>query len=206
MNEIEIIIAGTVCNAVSIKHDKLKLLGLVDNLDEFYSSVDLVINPLLFGTGLKIKSAEALAYGVPILSSVVGFEGIGSDSTYHKTTNSLEMVKLIDRLYEDTDELQSLAMTSKKIFQRYENDIFHNIDTILRKQKPKKFQEDKRVLTLYRELQIQRLESITSRGAEYAKLMKKIADICKESTFRHPLRKIKAYKEMLETYHFFRKQ
>jgi glycosyltransferase involved in cell wall biosynthesis len=205
-NNMEIVIAGTVCNAIHVQHDKLTLLGLVDNLDDFYGNIDLVVNPLLFGTGLKIKSAEALAYGMPILSSAVGFEGIDSDSVYHKTANSLEMVKLIDKLYEDPVELQALARASKEIFRNYENEVFHNIDTILHLQKAKNIKEDKRVLELYRDLQMQRLASVTSRGAEYIELMKKIADICNESTLRHPFRKLKAYKKMLETYHFFRKQ
>lgn len=62
--EAELIIGGTVCEKIDgKKYQNVKLLGRVDSLDEYYSHGDIVINPVFQGTGLKIKTFEALSYG-----------------------------------------------------------------------------------------------------------------------------------------------
>ena len=55
----------------------VKLGGMVRDVDEFYDNVDAVVNPQYFSTGLKIKIAEALAYGAPLISHRHSFEGFG---------------------------------------------------------------------------------------------------------------------------------
>ncbi len=51
--------------------------GHVDRVDEFYESVDCVVNAQYFSTGLKIKVAEALAYHAPLICHRHSFEGFG---------------------------------------------------------------------------------------------------------------------------------
>ena len=50
--------------------------GHVPNLMDFYGSARAVISPVRFGSGVKIKTVEALQYGVPVVSTEVGAEGI----------------------------------------------------------------------------------------------------------------------------------
>ena len=52
-------------------------LGNVDDLSEIYGKVRIAIIPLRSGRGLKGKLAEALAYGIPIITTSVGAEGFG---------------------------------------------------------------------------------------------------------------------------------
>jgi glycosyltransferase involved in cell wall biosynthesis len=51
-------------------------LGWVDDVASFYGSVNVVVVPLLSGTGVSIKTLEAAAYGVPIVSTSVGVRGL----------------------------------------------------------------------------------------------------------------------------------
>ncbi len=48
----------------------------VGRIADFYAQVDVVINPVRFGTGLKIKNVEALAYGRPVVTTPAGKAGI----------------------------------------------------------------------------------------------------------------------------------
>ena len=48
---------------------RLITLGTVSNLEDFYSQIDGVISPIRIGTGLKIKTIEALAYHRPVLAT-----------------------------------------------------------------------------------------------------------------------------------------
>lgn len=62
--EAKLLIAGTVCEKVNNKNlQNIELLGKVDSLDSFYQQGDVVINPVFQGTGLKIKTFEALSFG-----------------------------------------------------------------------------------------------------------------------------------------------
>jgi len=50
--------------------------GFVNDLPGFYASVDLALNPMVGGTGLKIKTVEPLAYGCPVLATQAGIHGL----------------------------------------------------------------------------------------------------------------------------------
>jgi glycosyltransferase involved in cell wall biosynthesis len=50
--------------------------GYVDDLDSVFSEACAMIVPLLFGSGVKIKTLEAIARGLPVISTTYGIEGI----------------------------------------------------------------------------------------------------------------------------------
>ncbi len=54
---------------------KIKLLGTVEDIDEYYYKSDLVITPIFEGGGMKVKTAEALMFGKFIIGSKESFEG-----------------------------------------------------------------------------------------------------------------------------------
>jgi glycosyltransferase involved in cell wall biosynthesis len=58
--------------------DGVKLHGFVDSLEDAYSQIDIVINPVRFGAGLKIKSVEAIASGLPLVATIEGARGLAS--------------------------------------------------------------------------------------------------------------------------------
>ncbi len=86
-HRFELVVGGSICEFVKRKIESLtpaqnlglRLLGRVDDLPTFYNSVDLVINPVKFGTGLKIKTAESLAFGLPVLTTPAGTAGLTDD-------------------------------------------------------------------------------------------------------------------------------
>jgi GT2 family glycosyltransferase len=55
---------------------QLELTGFVPDLAELYAAVRVVIAPIRFGAGVKIKTLEALQYGVPVVTTTIGAEGI----------------------------------------------------------------------------------------------------------------------------------
>lgn len=75
--QVELVIAGAICETIQGRVDQLnlqhagrvRLLGGVDNLLDFYREIDVAINPVQFGTGLKVKTVEALAHGIPVLTT-----------------------------------------------------------------------------------------------------------------------------------------
>jgi glycosyltransferase involved in cell wall biosynthesis len=61
------------------KFDQVKFLGHVENIEPEYAQAAVVINPSWIGTGLKIKSVEALARGKPLVSTRKGVEGLNEN-------------------------------------------------------------------------------------------------------------------------------
>jgi len=59
----------------------VSFLGLVDTLTPLYASSEIVISPLTFGSGLKIKLVEALAHGKAVVATTVTIQGVEHECT-----------------------------------------------------------------------------------------------------------------------------
>jgi succinoglycan biosynthesis protein ExoO len=55
--------------------------GLVPSLEPYYARAAVVINPVPYGTGLKIKTVEALCLGKAVVATPAGARGLGEDCT-----------------------------------------------------------------------------------------------------------------------------
>ena len=73
-------IYGTICYEQTViqRCPNLHFMGTVAELPQFYQKIDIVMCPILYGAGLKIKCVEALAYGVPLVTTSVGAQGLMS--------------------------------------------------------------------------------------------------------------------------------
>jgi len=132
---IQIILAGNICSTIELTSPSIVKRGIIPDLKSFYEEVDLIINPLLFGTGLKIKSVEALSYGVPIVSTKIGFEGISSSERYHQLDTMDEMILSIHEIYRFPEKLEYLSRLSRTQFEAYEQLTERTIEDIFNKEK-----------------------------------------------------------------------
>jgi glycosyltransferase involved in cell wall biosynthesis len=70
-------LGGSICRRLkNMPDDNIENIGYVEHLSDFYSSVDIAINPVFSGGGLKIKNVESLAFGVPLITTLVGAQGM----------------------------------------------------------------------------------------------------------------------------------
>jgi polysaccharide biosynthesis protein PslH len=58
--------------------DSVVALGQMKSLVSAYASAAVVINPITFGTGLPVKTIEALSHGKPLVATAAGVRGLGS--------------------------------------------------------------------------------------------------------------------------------
>src|SRR5690606_23045427 len=75
----------------------LTLLGPVADADELYAGVDLVLNPHEGGTGLKIKTVEALARGRPVIGTAEAFAGLAAEAPFHMAPDAAALAPLVLR-------------------------------------------------------------------------------------------------------------
>lgn len=69
-------VVGKLANHLQTDDERVQLAGWVLDLDEEYRKAAVVINPTLAGTGLKIKSVEALCRAKPFVGTPNSMEGI----------------------------------------------------------------------------------------------------------------------------------
>lgn len=61
----------------NLSDDRIKLIGTCQDLNDWYCSSDIVVGPILSGSGMKTKVAEALMFGRPFVGTdeaLVGYE------------------------------------------------------------------------------------------------------------------------------------
>lgn len=70
-------ICGYISRAFKARqYNNVHFHGYVENMEPFYAKADIVVNPIWIGTGLKIKTVEALARGKVLVTTQKGIEGM----------------------------------------------------------------------------------------------------------------------------------
>jgi glycosyltransferase involved in cell wall biosynthesis len=68
---------------LALSSDRIHVTGTVDDVRPFYASATAVVVPLRSGSGTRIKILEAMAAGVPVVSTKLGAEGIDIEDGLH---------------------------------------------------------------------------------------------------------------------------
>ena len=73
-----LLVAGTVGRFAKplLRPEHGCVLGWIDDVSTFYDQVEVVLVPLLTGTGVSIKTIEAAAHGAAIVTTTVGMRGL----------------------------------------------------------------------------------------------------------------------------------
>jgi glycosyltransferase involved in cell wall biosynthesis len=74
--DAELRVVGAVGDSAEVASPGIRILGRVDDVGAAYAEARVVINPAVAGTGVKIKTVEALCHFRPIVLWPSGVEGI----------------------------------------------------------------------------------------------------------------------------------
>lgn len=102
--------------------------GPISNIEDFYNDVDLVIIPITFGTGINVKMVQAMAFGVPVISTECGIKGMLSDVELHHCKDITELVNGIYEIYRNPTKLNFLAHASEQCYDRFLSNATINFD------------------------------------------------------------------------------
>ena len=106
---------------VGKKYEDIIVTGGVPSIDPYYKKCDLFINAVFSGGGLNIKLVEAMAKGIPVLSSIYGCRG-----TKLRETNAVEifcdeneLVQKVEDLLENPSKRIKLVKEAKEFCHEY---------------------------------------------------------------------------------------
>lgn len=117
------VIAGPVYNRLSGKIPESFLIGQVEYVERFYEQIDVLVNPVHFGGGLKIKNVESLGFGCPVLTTSLGAEGIeaGEDDGLFVVDEAGDYALILERLAGDRDYYHACSRAAVRFAERHFN-------------------------------------------------------------------------------------
>lgn len=115
---VELIIGGSICNTLKNTNlpSNVKLLGFIGSPAEFYSLGDIAINPVSEGTGLKIKTFEAVAFDKVAIVHPHSMNGIyvNKDVPVLAATSTEEWVSYLSLLWSNVSEIRRIKDCNRR--------------------------------------------------------------------------------------------
>lgn len=124
----QLYVAGTVCRAFDEPIAGVEFAGLVPDLGVAYADAGVVISPLTFGSGLKIKLIEAMAQGKAIVATPITLQGVEQycEQAVHCTSLPSEFAHMVaDLLGARSEREQSGARALAVVRENFATEPVH---------------------------------------------------------------------------------
>lgn len=105
-----------------LERKNVKIIGTVEDLSLYYSQNCAMVMPILYGDGMKIKTAEAMMFGKTIIASdeaLEGYDVTGINGIYRCNTPD-EYINAIKEVYKRND-IGFVEDVRKLFLEKYEN-------------------------------------------------------------------------------------
>lgn len=113
--------------------DSVTLEGFVPDLSELLGRSAAMVNPLRFGSGVKIKIIEALGAGLPVVSTAIGADGVesGPGTGVLMADDAAGLAELLLRATDLRSSAQLVAAAREHFARRYSRDaVFARYDAV----------------------------------------------------------------------------
>ena len=111
----------------------VEIIDSPKDLQPIYSKSRVFINPMLYGSGIKMKTVQALMNGLPVVSTSVGAEGTGLIDKRHImiTDDPLEFADRINEYLRNTDLATSILENAKEYLSE-KFDFIRNMENVFK--------------------------------------------------------------------------
>lgn len=107
------------------------LHGFVPDIAAFYGQMDLIVSPVTMGTGINVKTVQAMAFGMPLMTTAWGSKGIETGNRYHCYETADELAADLIAMAEHPVALEPLAEVSREHYIRFFNESLAGFDTLV---------------------------------------------------------------------------
>jgi len=125
IKDVKLIIVGPSINKSIEKLSNGKdiiVKGFVPKIEEVYSKINVLVVPIRIGTGIRVKIIEAMANGIPIVSTKIGCEGIKGIKdgvNIMIRDNPLEFAEAVERILVDKKLAESISKSGYELVKKY---------------------------------------------------------------------------------------
>lgn len=113
-----LVIAGSAGRLLS-DESSAEILGYVEDAETFFSRLDLLIAPNIGGSGLKIKTVEALASGLPVVATSHAMIGLQANHDAHTCPDLDALCAMLVALSRNSTEIHALKTAGQNSIQSY---------------------------------------------------------------------------------------
>lgn len=108
-----------------LEDKNIEVIGTVDDLAEYYYSADALVMPILYGDGMKVKTAEAMMYGKRIFASPEALEGydVSGLKEIYKCSSKNEFIEAIEGFLEDSAAEKYCMEVRERFLDKYETNV-----------------------------------------------------------------------------------
>jgi len=106
---------------VAYNSDTVRVRGYVPDVESYLCERRVFIAPLRFGAGIKGKVGEAMAHGIPVVTTSVGAEGFGLTHEFDVmiADDPESFAAAIEQLYSQKDLWERVAHNSRRRIEEY---------------------------------------------------------------------------------------
>lgn len=121
---LRICMVGTINNVLP-QYSNVVNIPQTDDLSSYYQQSRIAICPMLSGTGTKVKVIEALSYGLPVVCSPKGVDGLVNkrENGCLIADDAMQFAYFINRLIDDQ---KHYIVTSEQALRYYQQ--YHSVD------------------------------------------------------------------------------
>ncbi|HVC36220.1 MAG TPA: glycosyltransferase [Candidatus Dormibacteraeota bacterium] len=118
---VKIVGSSPPTKVLALATDNVKVMGYIENVDDIFRRSRVFIAPLRYGAGVKGKIGQAMEYGLPVVSTSIGIEGM------HLVDNESCLVadvpkafaKAVIKLYTNKKTWEKLSVNSQEVLDKY---------------------------------------------------------------------------------------
>jgi len=125
--ELNLYVVGSICELIPTTFKNVKLLGMLDDFSGICDASAVAINPVLSGSGMKIKTLDYLANGLPCITTELGAEGFrlgNDDGPILIADDADDFCKILLSLIHDRERLTLLSTQALKLADHFSFDGF----------------------------------------------------------------------------------
>jgi glycosyltransferase involved in cell wall biosynthesis/SAM-dependent methyltransferase len=111
--------------------DWITLHGFVPDIADFYSRMDLIVSPVTMGTGINVKTVQAMAFGMPLLTTAWGCKGIETGDPMHGFATIQDLVGGLMEVHARPESLMQLAEVSRDRYVRFYEDSMASFNSVI---------------------------------------------------------------------------
>lgn len=116
-SDAELLVGGSICKVLPSLGDieGVKALGYVDDPADFYALADVAINPVYQGTGLKIKTFEAISFDKVTIVHPHSMAGVFKKDTapLMSSDKPQDWVEFLEKIWGEPDYISSVKEQNK---------------------------------------------------------------------------------------------
>jgi polysaccharide biosynthesis protein PslH len=97
---------------------RVTVLGFVEDLSSVYGMADCVVSPVFWGSGIKVKTAEAFLYGMPFVGAPEALEGYEAEEAGAILARDAEGFAEALRTLADPDERERRSRAARAYYEK----------------------------------------------------------------------------------------